>query len=144
MEEPRIKVGICDRYPEIKVRFNGAYRLNGGFLTGEFTARPEGKAVVLSDAFGREAIRGPEIRLTAERGATFNLSEVTIGVRFHWERREGQTFAGDLRFLPAGEGTITAVNEISVEDYLVSVVSSEMGGEAPFAFLKAHAIASRS
>lgn len=144
MEEPRIKVGICDRYPEIRVRFNGAYRSNGGFLTGEFTARPEGKAVVLSDAFGREALRGPELRLTAERGATFSLSEVTIGVRFHWERREEQTFTGDLRFLPAGEGTITAVNEISVEDYLVSVVSAEMGGEAPFTFLKAHAIASRS
>ena len=134
MEEPSIKVGICDRYPEIRVRFNGAYRLNGGLLTGEFTARPEGKAVVLSDAFGREVLRGPELRLTAERGATFSLSEVTIGVRFHWERREEQTFTGDLRFLPAGEGTITAVNEISVEDYLVSVVSAEMGGEAPFAF----------
>jgi SpoIID/LytB domain protein len=144
MEEPRIKIGICDRYPEIRVRFNGAYRSNGGLLTGEFTARPEGEAVVLSDAFGREALRGPELRLTAERGATFSLSEVTIGVRFHWERREEQTFTGDLRFLPAGEGTITAVNEISVEDYLVSVVSAEMNGEAPFAFLKAHAIASRS
>jgi peptidoglycan hydrolase-like amidase len=144
MEEPRIKVGICDRYPEIKVRFNGPYRTNGGFLTGECIARPEGKGVALSDAFGREVIRGPEIRLAAERKATFSLGEVTIGVRFRWERREEQTFAGDLRFLPAGEGTITAVNEISVEDYLVSVVSAEMNGEAPFAFLKAHAIASRS
>jgi len=144
MEEPRIKVGICDRYPEIKVRFNGAYRTNVGFLTGEFIARPEGKGVVLSDAFGREVIRRPEIHLAAERKATFSLGEVTVGVRFHWERREEQTFTGDLRFLPAGEGTITAVNEIPVEDYLVSVVSSEMNGEAPFAFLKAHAIASRS
>ena len=144
MEEPKIKVGICDRYPEVRGRFNGFYRTNGACLTGEFSARPAGGALVLCDAFGREVLRAPEIRLAADRGATFSLHEVTIGIRFHWERREEQTFTGDLLFLPAEEGTIAAVNELPVEEYLASVVSSEMNGGAPFAFLQAHAIASRS
>ncbi len=144
MEEPKIRVGICDGYPEIRGRLNGVYRAGGSPFTGEFVCRPLEGAVVLFDSFGREVLRGAEIRLTAERSGTFTLQEVTIGVRFHWERREGQTFPGDLAFLPAGTGLLAAVNELPVEEYLASVVSSEMSGEAPFAFLKAHAIASRS
>jgi SpoIID/LytB domain protein len=144
MEEPRIRVGICDGYPEIRGRLNGVYRAGGSPITGEFVCRPLKGAVVLFDSFDREVLRGAQIRLTAERSGTFTLQEVTIGVRFHWERREGQTFPGDLDFLPAGSGFLAAVNELPVEEYLASVVSSEMSGEAPFAFLKAHAIASRS
>ena len=144
MEEPRITVGICDRYPEIRGRMNGLYRTNGTSLTGGFTARPEGGAVVLGDHFGRELLRAPEIRLIAAREATFTLNDVTIGVRFHWERKEAQTFPGDLILLAAGEGKLTAVNELPVEEYLASVVSSEMNGEAPAEFLKAHGVASRS
>jgi stage II sporulation protein D len=144
MEEPRIKVGICDGYPEIRGCLNGVYRAGGHSLTGEFTIRPVQGTAVLFDAFDREILRGAEIRLIREGMATFTLKEVTIGVRFHWERREEQAFAGDLTFLATGEGTLVAVNEIPVEDYLLSVVSSEMSGEAPLAFLKAHAIASRS
>ena len=144
MEEPRITVGICDRYPEIRGRINGHYRTNGTVLTGEFTARPEGGAVSLCDAFGREHLRASEIRLTAERESTFTLHDVTIGVRFHWERKEEQTFPGELILLAVGEGKLTAVNELPVEEYLASVVSSEMSGEAPAEFLRAHAIASRS
>jgi SpoIID/LytB domain protein len=144
MDEPRINVGICDGYPEIRGRLNGVYRTNGSSLAGEFTARPREGAVGLYDAFGREILRSPEIRLFAEGRETFTLHGVTIGVRFHWERREEQTFSGDLTLLPSGKGNLVAINDISVEEYLMSVVSSEMSGEAPFAFLKAHAIASRS
>jgi stage II sporulation protein D len=144
MKEPEITIGICDRYPEIRGRMNGLYRTNGTQLTGGFTARPEGGAVILCDAFGREILRAPEIRLAAAREATFTLQDVTIGVRFHWERREEQTFSGDLMFLAAGEGRLTAINGLSLEEYLASVVSSEMSGGAPFEFLKAHAVASRS
>jgi len=144
MEEPTIKVGICDRYPEVRGRLNGIYRTNGACLSGEFSARPAAGGMVLSDACGREVLRGPEIRLAAERGATFSLYNVTIGVRFHWERRQEQTFTGDLLLLPAEEGTVAAVNELPVEEYLAGVIAAEMSGEAPFEFLKAHAICSRS
>jgi stage II sporulation protein D len=144
MEEPKITVGICDRYPEIRGRMNGQYRPNGTSLTGGFIARPEGCAVVLEDDLGREILRGPEIRLIAARDTTFTLHDVTIGVRFHWERREEQTFTGNLILQAAGEGKLTAINELPLEEYLASVVSSEMSGEAPVEFLKAHAVASRS
>jgi len=144
MEEPKIRVGICDGYPEIRGRFNGRYRSGGMSLEGDFSAHPADGAVALRDAFGREILRGPEIRLAAEREATFTLQGVTIGVRFHWERREEQTFTGELTFLATGGGKVTAINGLPVEAYLASVVSSEMSGEAPFEFLKAHAIASRS
>jgi stage II sporulation protein D len=144
MEEPRIKVGICDGYPEIRGRVNGVYRAGGLSLSGGFSVRPAEGAAVLYDAFGREILRAPEIRLAAQNGGTFTLEEVTIGVRFHWERREEQTFAGDLTVLRGGAGGLVAVNEIPVEAYLASVVSSEMSGEAPLEFLKAHAVASRS
>jgi stage II sporulation protein D len=144
MEEPRITVGICDRYRSICGRMSGMYRPNGMSLTGGFIARPEGGAVVLCDGLGREIYRGSEIRLTAAREANFTLCDVTIGVRFHWERKEEQTFSGNLILQAAEEGRLTAINELPLEEYLTSVVSSEMSGEAPAEFLKAHAIASRS
>ena len=144
MEEPSITVGICDRYPEIRGQVNGMYRTNGTLLTGGFTARAEGNGLVLSCDQGRNTLRLPEIRLAAAPGATFTLHDVTIGVHFHWERKEEQTFCGDLILLQAGDGTVTAVNKLPVEEYLVSVVSSEMSGEAPVEFLKAHAVAARS
>ena len=67
MDEPKIKVGIRDGYPEVRGRLNGVYRSGGSSFTGEFVCRPLGGVVVLSDAFGRELLRGPEIRLTAAR-----------------------------------------------------------------------------
>jgi len=144
IEEPKIRVGICDGYPEIRGRFNGRYRSEGVSLEDDFSAHPAEGAVTLHDAFSREILRGQEIRLCPENGATFTLHEVTIGIRFHWERREKQTFPGELAFLAAGGGKVTAVNELPVEAYLASVVSAEMSGEAPSEFLKAHAVASRS
>jgi SpoIID/LytB domain protein len=100
--------------------------------------------IVLSDEARREVSRSKSIRLAGQEGSTFSLFNVTIGSRFHWERREDQTFRGDLILLSRNDGTITVVNEILLEDYLKSVISSEMSGAAPREFLKAHAILSRS
>jgi SpoIID/LytB domain protein len=69
---------------------------------------------------------------------------VTIGINFHWERKEDQTFQGNVRFVATPDGSMTVINEIGVEDYLQSVISSEMSAEAPFELLRAHAITSRS
>ena len=74
---------------------------------------------------------------------TFRLCGVTIGVGFHWERKEDQSFAGALRII-VDRDRLTAVNVIGIEDYLVSVISSEMKSTAPEEFLKAHAVISRS
>ncbi len=74
---------------------------------------------------------------------TFILYGVTIGKQFHWERRETQKFAGSLKFIVDG-GKVVAVNIIGVEDYLLSVISSEMKATAGLELLKAHAVISRS
>ena len=74
---------------------------------------------------------------------SFVLYGVTIGVNFHWERRENQRFAGALKII-VEDGHLTAVNVIGVEDYLLSVISSEMSATASEEFLKAHAVISRS
>ncbi len=74
---------------------------------------------------------------------TFVLHGVTIGVNFHWQRKEDQKFAGALKII-VDDGRLTAVNVIGVEDYLLSVISSEMSATASEEFLKAHAVISRS
>ena len=82
-----------------------------------------------------------EARMFAE--PSFILHDVTIGVDFHWERKVTRKYAGTLRFI-ADEGKVTAVNIIGIEDYLLSVISSEMKATAGLEFLKAHAVISRS
>ncbi|MCD8211025.1 MAG: DUF4922 domain-containing protein, partial [Prevotella sp.] len=75
--------------------------------------------------------------------ASFTLKSVTIGKGFHWERKEAQTFLGVLTF-KVNKGEICAINTLDVEDYLVSVISSEMRPTANIEFLKSHAVISRS
>ena len=74
---------------------------------------------------------------------SFILYGVTIGVDFHWQRQQNQQFAGTLKFI-VDAGKVVAVNIIGVEDYLLSVISSEMRASASLEFLKAHAVISRS
>lgn len=74
---------------------------------------------------------------------SFSLMDVVIGVNFHWQRLETQTFRGSLRLLADG-GKIWAVNDLPVEDYLESVISSEMSAQSSLPLLMAHAVISRS
>ena len=78
-----------------------------------------------------------------EEGWDFELMDVRIGIGFHWQREERQRFRGALRLLDEGEH-LTVVNVAGVEDYLTSVISSEMNAGAGTEFLKAHAVISRS
>jgi SpoIID/LytB domain protein len=143
--EPIINVGVVEGYAEIQGSFRGEFSISGrGPITGQFSVRPKGEILVLADGAGEEVARGAEIRCHAGKGSTFVLRGVTIGVKFHWERKEDQTFEGDLKILRRKDGTLTAVNLIPLEAYLRSVISSEMSAEAPLEFLRAHAITSRS
>ena len=74
---------------------------------------------------------------------SFILRSVPIGIDFHWQRKVTQKFAGSLKFIVEG-GKLTAVNRVGLEDYLLSVISSEMKSSASLEFLKAHAVISRS
>ena len=79
-----------------------------------------------------------------QREHTFLLKNVRIGIGFHWDRNEDQEFAGSLEIRTNPDGTQTAINTLELEDYLCSVISSEMSANSPFELLKAHAVISRS
>ena len=79
-----------------------------------------------------------------QRKDTFVLKNVRIGIGFHWDRHEDQEFAGTLEIRNNPDGTQTAINTIDLEDYLCSVISSEMNANSPMELLKAHAVISRS
>ena len=78
-------------------------------------------------------------------GACFELRDVAMGIGFHWERRETQRFSGGLRLIPdRGRGYVVAVNVVGIEEYLKSVISSEMSAGSSAALLRSHAVVSRS
>lgn len=79
-----------------------------------------------------------------QRANTFILKNVRIGIGFHWDRQEDQEFAGSLEIRDNEDGTQTAINTIDLEEYLCSVISSEMNANSPMELLKAHAVISRS
>jgi SpoIID/LytB domain protein len=134
-----------DRQPEVSGCLHGNFRGDGfGLMSGRFSAKASAGMIVLADEAHFEIARSPSLRLAAPEGSTFELFQVTIGKRFHWERKEDQAFQGDLILRPREDGTIAAINEILLEDYLQSVISSEMNAAAPMEFLKVHAILSRS
>jgi stage II sporulation protein D len=74
---------------------------------------------------------------------TFALDDVTIGIGFHWERKERQVFLGAFRLVKSQAG-LTMINDVSLEEYVTSVISSEMSASCPLELLKAHAVISRS
>ena len=144
-QEPCLSVGIYEHEAETRGVLNGRFVLpDKTALSGEFSVRLNQGRLVLMGQDGHELARGAEIRLVPEGQGTFTLRGVTIGINFHWERKEDQTFEGGLRLLSNPDGTITAINDVGVEQYLKSVISSEMSAEAPLELLRAHAITSRS
>jgi stage II sporulation protein D len=144
-QEPTIRIGVVEGASEIRGVFKGAFLVGQRQLVeGEFVARSENANITLLDGAGKPILTRPEVRCTPVAGAAFVLCDVTIGINFHWERKEDQTFDGVLRLVAGADNTITAINEITVERYLESVISSEMSAEAPMELLKAHAITSRS
>src|SRR5437763_16442413 len=86
-----------------------------------------------------------EVTLTPSDAAScsFALEDVTIGIGFHWERKEQQVFRGALRIIKR-DGGLTAINDVPLEEYVTSVISSEMSATCPIELLKAHAVISRS
>ena len=123
---------------ELKFSFFGDYTVCDRKVTADQTARAVDGKVEWDGNLYDEVIFAP---VSAENH--FTLKDVTIGVNFHWERREDQQFAGSLRLINE-HGKVTAVNVIGVEDYLLSVISSEMSATASLELLKAHAVISRS
>ena len=142
---PIISVGLIENAKEIRGNFNGYFELPTTIkLQCSFRVKNENGQAVLFDSEGVEVFRSQDIYCRSLNNATFTLNDVTIGINFHWERKEKQTFEGDLRIRSNSDGTLSVLNKIEIEHYLQSVISSEMSAEAPFEMLKAHAITSRS
>jgi SpoIID/LytB domain protein len=143
--EPKIKVALLQNYNEAHIALNGIFFLpDGRAIDGQFTVRADQWLIGLIDSSGKEILRQKEILLSAEEGASFTVFDIKIGIDFHWQRSQEQSFRGNL-FLSAGsDSSFNLINEISLEDYLESVISSEMSAEAPLEFLKAQAITARS
>ena len=143
--EPKIKVALLQNYNEAHIALNGIFFLpDGRAIDGQFTVRADQWLIGLIDSSGKEILRQKEILLSAEEGASFTVFDIKIGIDFHWQRSQDQSFHGNL-FLSAGsDSSFNLINEISLEDYLESVISSEMSAEAPLEFLKAQAITARS
>ena len=136
-KEPEVSVGIMSR-PHIRFSLNATYLAKGNLVKGEQTVEYSEGGILWNGNLYRELAFIPQTP-----HASFSLYDVTIGIRFHWERQETQTFCGMLK-LVVEEEKITAINILPVEDYLVSVISSEMNASASPEFLKASAVISRS
>lgn len=136
-EEPDVRVGIVSA-DRICFSLNGEYMAKGEVMTGGQEVSFSEGGILWNGNLYRELTFSP-----CGDDASFSLENVSIGVSFHWERKETQTFQGTLRLVVEAD-KICAINCIPVENYLISVISSEMKATSSLEFLKAHAVISRS
>lgn len=136
-KEPLVQVGIMQGRT-LSFRFNGPFLAKGREVTGEQTAECVDGCISWQGSLYSTLSFIPQ-----SPDATFSLADVTIGKAFHWERHEMQTFGGELRLL-VDQDQLQAINDVPAEDYLASVISSEMKSTCPMEYLKASAIVSRS
>ena len=135
---PQVKVGIMNE-PVIDFVLNSEYKVDGMVQSGSQRAECcDGKVLWNGKTYGELLFEPQDVA-----NGSFTLVGVTIGVNFHWERKENQSFRGALKLI-VEHGKLTTVNILSVEEYLLSVISSEMSATASLELLKAHAVISRS
>ena len=140
--EPTIQVGLLTGVSDVRIAFAGSFVTAAGETAkeGDYTASAENGGVTLAGAGG-----SPEIAFSPSDFdlCRFTVHGVKIGIDFHWEREESQQFQGALKILADGD-SLTLINELPLESYLVSVISSEMSASCPPELLRAHAVVSRS
>lgn len=139
MTEPLISVGIMSAQ-EIKFSLFNSYKLDSDTLNkGDYSAQiSNGKIYFQGKLYDEVLLQANDIHADS-----FELKDAVIGINFHWERKEDQQFQGHLKLIVEND-LLTAVNIVSLEDYLVSVISSEMSATSSEDLLKAHAVISRS
>ena len=136
-EEPIVSVGIVSA-SKLCFSLNAPYTVCGSQRYGNQVVELSEGRILWESALYDELLFEP-----TDAQSSFTLEDVTIGVNFHWERKEAQTFLGKLRFI-VQDNNICAINELPVETYLTSVISSEMRATSSLELLKAHAVISRS
>lgn len=141
----KITVGILSAL-QISIRFKDRFREKTSSIlyTGEVVIVKQGNSIVLkNERTTREVTLPLHFEPLSYEKAEFELAQVRIGIDFHWERTETQCFRGSLHIISEND-KLTAVNKLDIEDYLLSVISSEMKATSSLEFLKAHAVISRS
>ncbi|HOV35746.1 MAG TPA: SpoIID/LytB domain-containing protein [Dysgonamonadaceae bacterium] len=140
MNEPFIQVGILLEKPAITFSLLSDYRLSDDLVkAGSYSVEwSEGKILFRDRRYDEIVFQPADPHKNA-----FELKDVIIGVDFHWERKEDQRFLGGLKFIVENDA-VTAINIVALEDYLTSVISSEMSATSSKQLLKAHAVISRS
>lgn len=136
-EEPIVSVGIVSA-SKLCFSLNAPYTVCGSQRCGKQVVELSEGRILWENTLYDELLFEP-----TDAQSSFTLEDVTIGVNFHWERKEAQTFLGKLRFI-VQNNNICAINELPVETYLTSVISSEMRATSSLELLKAHAVISRS
>ena len=136
-EEPIVSVGIVSA-SKLLFSLNAPYTVCGSQRCGKQVVELSEGRILWENTLYDELLFEP-----TDAQSSFTLEDVTIGVNFHWERKEAQTFLGKLRFI-VEDNNICAINELPVETYLTSVISSEMRATSSLELLKAHAVISRS
>ena len=136
-EEPIVSVGIVSA-SKLCFSLNAPYTVCGSQRCGKQVVELSEGRILWENALYDELLFEP-----TDAQSSFTLEDVTIGVNFHWERKEAQSFLGKLRFI-VQDNNICAINELPVETYLTSVISSEMCATSSLELLKAHAVISRS
>ena len=138
--EPCIEVGLLLKQPPICFNLLSLYLVNNKpYPAGEYSVEVVNNELCFQGEKIRELLFEPH----DHKNARFELKDVIIGIQFHWERKENQIFQGALKLI-VEEEKITAINIVSIEDYLRSVISSEMSATSSVDLLKAHALISRS
>lgn len=137
-KEPLVTIGIVSGQ-KIQFALNTPYMAKGEIIEGEQLVELSEGGILWHGQQYRELFFAPQNTDVA----SFSLYDVTIGVNFHWERQETQVFRGALRLVVDADKMI-AINELPVEQYLESVISSEMSATSSIELLKAHAVISRS
>lgn len=143
--EPEINVGILSE-TNINFELHGDFKSPGfrNIFSGRFSAEVADDKILIRKGPDKLEVTNEIIFEPQDPGIeSFLLRDVTIGVQFHWQRKEKQRFTGSLKLLKEN-GKITVINILALENYLFSVVSSEMSSKSSLQLLKAHAIVSRS
>lgn len=135
--EPLVSVGILHA-PSIRFALHGTFLVEGGEATGEQEVKMEDGRLRWEGRVFDTLTFSPR-----EETCTFTLHQVEIGIKFHWQRREDETFEGTLRFI-VDEQQVCAVNVIKAERYLIGVGASEMKASAPPEYVKAQVVIARS
>src|SRR5271157_5059664 len=122
-KEPKIKVALLQNYSEAHIVLNGRFFLpDGSAIEGQFTVRADKGLVWLTDSSGTERFRKKEILLSATERSIFTVFDIKIGIDFHWQRSQEQSFRGNLFLSSRSDSSFNLINEISLEDYLESVI----------------------